>query len=373
MGFLVRRAAVNAAYRRRFSFREASTTVVDTSAWNRDPVKRVFVFLREHVGDIVNSTAALHCLRRRFPTAYLCVEVGERAAPVLQNFPGIDEVWIRPTHQGLWGKIRFLRRLRRGRFDLAVILDDSADMVLHAWLGGIPLRFGVSRKRKFRRLYTAFVPHDTSRHETLDHFRDLVALLGADTSDYRPRLYPSREDAAKAEAALQLAGWDGQAPLVGIHPSASRPHRQWFPDRFAQVCDALSEQGISCILLGGPGDEALAEEILAHCHCQPLVLTGRLTILQLAALMPLLRTLVTPDSGPMHIAAAMGTRVVAIYGPSDPAYTGPFGEGHILLRHPEACVGCSAEQCVQERECMRRISVQEVVEAVTQLVGLSGR
>lgn len=364
----MRRAAADAAYRRRFSFREASTTTVGTSVWNRIPVERVFVFLREHVGDIVNSTAALHCLRQRFPTVYLCVEVGERAAPVLQNFPGIDEVWIRPTHQGLWGKVRFLRRLRRGRFDLAVILDDSADMVLHAWLGGIPLRFGVSRKRKFRHLYSAFIPHDPTRHETLDHFRDLVALLGADTSNYRPRLYPSPEDAQTAESALRRAGWDGHAPLVGIHPSASRPHRQWFPDRFAQVCDALAERGIASVLLGGPGDQGLAGEILAHCRCQPLVLTGKLTILQLAALMPLLRTLVTADSGPMHIAAAMGTRVVALYGVSDPAYTGPFGEGHVVIRHHEPCNGCSAERCVQERECMRRITVEEVVEAVAQVV-----
>lgn len=339
--------------------------VVDLS---QREVNRVFVFLREHIGDIVNSTAALYCLRQRFPTAHLCVEVGERAAPVLENFPGIDEVWIRPTHQGLSGKIGFIHRLRRGRFDLAVILDDSADMVLHAWLGGIPLRVGVSRKGKFLRLYTRCIPLDRSRHETLDHFRDLVALLGADTSDYRPRLYPSPEDAQIAERALRGAGWDGKTPLAGIHPGASLLHRQWFPDRFGQLCDALLEQGICCVLLGGPGDTVLAEEILAHSGCQPLVLTGKLTILQLAALMPFLQVLVTADSGPMHVAAAMGTRVVALYGVANPANTGPFGEGHIIIRHNEPCIGCNAERCVHDRECMKRISVGEVVKAVNQLV-----
>lgn len=324
---------------------------------------RVFVFLREHIGDVVNSTAALHCLRQRFPNAYFCVEVGERGVEALRNFPGMDELWLRPTHQGLWGKIRFIHRLRRGRFDLAVILDDSADMVLYAWLAGIPVRVGVRRKHKFQNLYTAFVPHDPSRHETLDHFRDVVQLLGGDTSDYRPRLYPSPEDRQVAETELRQAGWNGSATLIGIHPGAGRPHRQWFPDRFARVCDALSEQGIQCVLLGGPGDRELAEEILAHCHCQPLVLTGRLTILQLAELMPYLHVLITGDSGPMHIAAAMGTRVVALYGVSDPAYTGPFGEGHIIIRHNEPCAGCTAERCVHDRECMRRISVEEVIAA----------
>lgn len=324
---------------------------------------RLFVFLREHIGDVVNSTAALHCLRQRFPNAHLCVEVGERAAEVLQNFPGIDDLWIRPVHQGLWGKLRFIQRLRRAKFDLAVILDDSADMVLHAWLGGIPIRVGVKRKKKFQRLYTAFVPHDRSRHETLEHFRHLVELIGCDTSDYRPRLYPCPEDTRIAEAELHSAGWDGSTTLVGINPGASREHRQWFPERFAQVCDTLSEQGIQPVILGGPGDKRLAEKILAHCRSHPLVLTGRLTILQIAALMPYLRLLITADSGPMHVAAAMGTRVVALYGPSDPAYTGPFGEGHVIIRHNEPCTGCTAERCVHDRECMKRISVEEVVMA----------
>lgn len=329
---------------------------------------RLFVFLREHLGDVVNTTAALHCLRQRFPDAYLCVEVGERAAGVLQNFPGIDELWLRPTHQGLWGKVRFIQRLRRGRFDLAVILDDSADMVLHACLGGIPVRVGIRRKRKFQQLYTAFVPHDHSRHEVLEHCRDVVQLLGCDTSDYRPRLYPSADDKQVAEAELRRAGWDGRSPLVGISPGASREHRQWFPDRFAQVCDALTTRGVQCVLLGGPNDRQMAEQILAHCQSQPLVLTGRLSILQLAALMPFLRLLVTPDSGPMHIAAAMGTKVVALYGVSEPAYTGPFGEGHIIIRHNEPCTGCTPERCIHDRECMKRISVDEVVAACLCLV-----
>lgn len=324
---------------------------------------RLFVFLREHIGDVVNSTAALHCLRRRFAGAYLCVEVGERAAAVLRNFPGIDELWIRPTHQGLLGKLRFIHRLRKGRFDLAVILDDSADMVLHAWLAGIPVRVGVRRKRKFERLYTAFVPHDLGRHETLEHFRDLVQMLGSDVSDYRPRLYPSAEDQQAAERELYQAGWDRSIPLVGLNPGASREHRQWFPERFAQVCDALSEQGMQCVVLGGPGDKGLAEQILAHCRSHPLVLTGKITVLQLAALMPRLRLLITADSGPMHIAAAMGTRVVALYGPSNPSYTAPFGNGHILIHHPEPCISCTAERCVHDRECMKRIRVEEVVTA----------
>jgi len=332
---------------------------------------RVFIFLREHIGDVVNSTAALHCLRRRFADAYLCVEVGERAAEVLRNFPGIDELWVRPTHQGLWGKLRFILRLRKGRFDLAVILDDSADMVLHAWLGGIPLRVGVRRKRKFQRLYTAFVPHNPSRHETLEHFRDVVKLLGCDTADYRPRLHPSFEDVQTANRELRQAGWDGETPLVGIHPGASRKHRQWFADRFARVCDALAERSVRCVVIGGRGDLLLAQQILAGCRTHPLMLTGKLTILQTAALMPLLRLLITADSGPMHIAAAMGTKVVALYGISDPAYTGPFGEGHVIIRHNEPCVGCTAVRCVHDRECMKRISVEEVVETVAGVLQVS--
>ncbi len=321
---------------------------------------RIFVFLREHIGDVVNSTAALTCLRRRFAHAQLCVEVGERAVAVLENFPGIDEIWVRPTHQGVWGKAAFVYRLRRARFDLAVILDDSADMVLHAALAGIPLRFGVSRKPKFRRLYTDFVPHSWTMHETLDHFRELVLRLGCDVCDYRPRLYPSRDDTRIALSQLEQAGWDGKTPLVGINPGASRAHRQWFPERFAQVCERLAAMGWGCVILGSKHDEPLSRRIAQACSAPLYVLTGKLTILQLAALMPSLRLLITADSGPMHVAAAMETRVLALYGITDPVYTGPFGEGHIIIRHHEVCDGCSVERCVHDRACMKRISVDEV-------------
>lgn len=329
---------------------------------------RIFVFLREHIGDIVNSTAALQCLRQCFPQAHLCVEVGERAAEVIHHFPGIDEIWLRPTHQGLLGKIALIRRLRRRRFDLAVILDDSADMVLQASLAGIPVRVGVSRKPKFRRLYTAYVLHEKTRHDTLDHFRDVVALLACDISDYRPRLYPSNEDQKTARSRLIEAGWDGQTPLVGIHPGASQEHRRWFPDRFAQVSDALIDMGYSSVIVGGKEDIPLAEQILQHAKRHPLVLTGMLTVLQLAGLMPNLRLFITGDTGPMHIAAAMGTRVLALYGRSNPVHTGPYGEGHRIIRHSEPCIGCDELRCVHDRECMKRIHVDEVIGALQEML-----
>jgi lipopolysaccharide heptosyltransferase II len=331
--------------------------------------KRIFVFLREHIGDIVNSTPALHCLRQRFPNAYLCVEVGDRAAGVLQNFPGIDEVWLRPKHQGLRGKLGFLWRLRSGRFDLAVVLELHNDMAFHAWLAGIPVRVGVSRKRKFERFYTGVVRHNLNEHDTLDHYRKVVELLGCDTTDYRPRLYPTTEDARYAWQLLRAAGYNCAKPLIGINPGASYPHRRWFPERFGQVIDALQQRGCDCVVLGGAEDKQLTERILSTCQHAPMVLTGKLSLLQLAAVMPHLSLLVTADTGPMHVAAAMGTRVLALYyGAAHPCHTGPFGSGHCIIRYPEPCEGCTQERCVHDKECMKRIQVEEVVQTVLRML-----
>jgi lipopolysaccharide heptosyltransferase II len=339
------------------------------SALNEINPRRIFVFLREHIGDIVNSTPALHCLRQRFPDAYLCVEVGDRAAGVLQNLPGIDEVWLRPKHQGLWGKIRFIWRLKRARFDLAVVLELHNDMAFHAWLAGIPVRVGVSRKRKFERFYTGVVRHSLTEHDTLDHYRKVVELLGCDTTDYRPRLYPTEADERHALQLLREAGYTGARPLIGINPGASYPHRRWFPERFGQLVDALQQHGCDSVILGSPEDRHLTERILSSCQHAPMVLTGKLSILQLAALMPHLSLLVTADTGPMHIAAAMGTRVLALYyGAAHPRHTGPFGNGHRIIRHPEPCEGCTQERCLHDNECMRRIRVEEVSQAVLQML-----
>lgn len=324
------------------------------------PPHRILVICREHIGDIVNTTGAIACLRASFPDAKLVVDVGERAVPVLENFPGIDEIWPRPTHQGALGKWRYIRRLRRCGFDLAVIFDDSNPHVLHAKLGGIPFRVGIWRGVKYESLYCAYVPLRRERHELRDHCRLLLELMGCDTSDCSPRLYVSEADRAAASAILREMGLPNGHPLVGIHPGASEPRRRWPIEHFATLVDSL-EGHADVLLLGGDADRQAIEDLRRRCRRNPHMLPRPLSILQFAALCASLDLMICGDTGPMHLAATMGTRVVVLYGPAYPEHTGPYGRGHVILQEPCSCPERTPKVC--PGECLRNLRPERVRDA----------
>lgn len=325
---------------------------------------RIVIFAREHLGDIVCTIPALRAIRRRFPNARITLEAGEKTLGLLQRCPYVDHLWARPTHQGLGGKLKFIWRLRQGRFDMAIILDNSNDMVLHAYLGGIPKRYGI-RKNKFFRLFTASVPFDPSKHEMLDHLREVVELVGCDTSDWRLELFPDESAFESARQILQSEGWTGGRPLIGFNPGASEVHRRWFPERFTEVAERLLQQtGGQVVILGAKEERELGQQIACRMQAKPCLLTGKLTLDELIAVLSFLDILVTNDSGPMHLAAAVGTPVVALFGFTDPRRTGPLGNHHILIRKVNDCPTCTHYRCTQQRACMSLIEVEEVVQAV---------
>lgn len=326
------------------------------------PPRKIFVPCREHVGDIVNTTAGLACLRAHFPSAYLVVEVGERAASVLENFPGLDEIRVRPTHQGLLGKIAHVRWLKRQNFDLAVIFDDSNSHVLFAKLGGIPIRVGIWRGVKYEHLYCAYVPYRREMHEIRDHCRCLLEMLGCDISDFRPRLYPTSRDREVAESALRDVGLMPGKRLIGVHPGGSEARRRWPVDSFASLIDGLRSKA-DVLLLGGEADRAAIEEVSRRCSEPPRTLDRPLTLLQFAVMCSALDLLICGDTGPMHIAATMGTRVLALYGPAYPEHTGPFGPGHLILQESCECPERSTKVC--PGECLHRLRPERVLEAAT--------
>lgn len=324
-----------------------------------NPPKRLLVLCREHIGDLVNTTAGIWAIRQNFPSAHLVVEVGERAISVLENFPGIDEIWLRPTHQGLLRKMQRLKQMRAADFDLCVILDDSNSMVQWARWAKIPRVAGVWRGLKHEGLFDAYVPLVEGMHEVRDHNRALLELMGLNVSDFRPRLFPSALDFEVADEALREVGLAG--PFLAIHPGASEPARRWPVERFGEVARRLIEEGHSVLVLGGPGEEALLEDVLSASSSRAKKLERKLTVMQLARLLSKASLLVCNDTGPMHIAGAMGTQVAGLFGVTNPSHTGPYGEGHSLIRGSCPCSSRSLNNC--SGECMRSISVEQVVEA----------
>lgn len=320
--------------------------------------ERIFVFARTGIGDIVYTIPALRALRHRFPEAHITIEAGERGHSLLRYCPYVDEVWVRIRPRGLRGKLRSIWNLSRGRFNRAVILDRSDEKTLHTFLARIPERYGV-RKKLFGRLLTASIEWDPNGHDMNDHFRKVVALVGCDTSDWRLELFPDPKAYQSLPQKLAQAGWRGERPLIGINPGASAPSRQWLPERYAQVTDALKRQGACVVLLGGTGDIPIAQSILQNMRTEPLVLTGKLTLDELIVAISGLDALISGDTGPAHLAAAAGTPVVGLYGTTSARRYGPIGEKHIIIDKS------GAGECQRSR--MEAIQVDEVLRAVQQL------
>ncbi len=327
--------------------------------------RTILALTREHIGDLVCTTPALRSLRRLYPEADIAVEVGERAACVLANNPHIDEIIIRPDHQGLSGKARFVGLLRRRKFDLGVILDLSPDMILYLWLGGVRRRVGLVGKKRFSHLLTDPVAFDPMQHEMIDNFRNVVCCLGGDVSDPRPEVFPSADDIERVDLLFAEHGIQPGETLIALNPGASAPANRWLPERFGEVGDLLAQKaGARPLLLGSRGDSALAAETVRGMTSTPVVLTGQLTVLQLAETLRRCSLMITNDTGPMHLACAVGTPVVAVFGPAVPHESGPgYIPGNIALRKVDACPNCTKYDCRENRRCMRLITAQEVAHA----------
>ena len=344
--------------------------------------RSIIVLTREHIGDLIGTTPALRSLRRRFPKAHIAVEVGERAACILENNPNVDEIILRKEHQGAIGKLDFIRLLRRRKFDLGVILDDSSGMILNLWLGGISHRVGILRKKKYANLLTQSIYADRSVHETIDNFLAVVELLGGDINDRKTEVFPTQEDESYINELLSqpltpslhyshLKSLPHATRLIALNPGASLPANRWLPERFSELNNLLAEDpNTRVLLLGGGGDLQIADQILSDCILKPLALTGKLTVMQLARLLKRCAYLVTGDTGPMHLAVAVGTPVVALFGPADPNVSGPgVLEGNVILRKVASCPECTKQHCTKDNGCMRAISAEEVVAACSKKGG----
>ena len=331
--------------------------------------KRIAVLTRAGLGDAVYVIPALRVLRRHYPKAHITAITGERGYPLLLRCPYIDHLALRHLGNGIRGKLQEIIRLRRGCFDLAVILDTSDEKTLHTFLAGIRYRAG-GVKRRFGRLLTHpfCLPEDA--HQINDLCRGVVAALGCDVSDWQLELFPQTEAHMRMLEKLHDTGWCGQRPLVGINPGASAPNKRWFPDRFAQVIDALINGGAEVVLLGAQSDMEQVDSILKAVRFTPRVLAGQLDLDELIFCLKTLDVLISGDTGPSHLAGAVGTSVVAIFGPSRAEHYAPQGAPHVVIDRSHLCAPtCSFWTCRGDnRECMRDISPEQVLSVLHYLL-----
>jgi len=324
----------------------------------------VVVRVPNWLGDVVLSLAALRDVRAAFPRARLSVLARPSVAGFYGALPEVDETL---ESRG----VRADARLLRGRCDAVVLLTNSFGSALSAWLARVPERWGWATDGRGGLLTRAAPPPERLRGQNqLYYYRAMLSAVGLATSD-PPRSALACPPEWSARGAELLGG---PGPWIGLAPGAQfGSAKRWLPERFAAAAQGLAgEEGAGVAVLGGAGERALAARIAPLLDAPGVDLCGRTTLPELVGVLARLRLLISNDSGPMHVAAALGTPVVGVFGPTDWRETAPVGASHRLVREPVHCSPCLLRECPIDHRCMTRLTAERVADESRALLAAAG-
>jgi len=344
---------------------------------HRDSIKRLVVRGPNWIGDAVMSEPALAAVRSLFPKAEITLLVKPPIAALLKGHPALNRIMLyedRGDHAGLMGKWVLAGALRRQGFDLAILFQNAFEAALLAFLAGIPRRYGYATDGRGCLLSDPVaVPKREGGGHQVRYYHDLLRPLGAEGHSPAPRLFVSAQEELDLRQKLAQAGIAESDPVIGLNPGSSYGGaKRWLPERFAEVADRLaSEWGWRVVIVGAKGEEALGRAIAERMQRASVVLSGQTSIRELMAAIHRCRLFITNDTGPMHMAAAFGVPVVAVFGPTDHLNTSPFGADHAVVRHPVECSPCLLRECPIDHRCMTGVTVERVYAAAVQQLQVS--
>ena len=370
--------------RQRALVRLADAVLTPVAWWPSRPreVHRILLLRLERIGDLLMALEAIADVRAAFPSATIDLAVGSWNAPIAALIPGITTVhvadvpWLTRGEQPTsWGTILHAASGWRARgYDLVINFEPDIRSNMLARMTGAPIRLGYASGGGGP-LLTHISTYDPTTH-VADNARRLVATIApvgglAKTTTSR-RLTPTPDQVARVDQLLA----PHPRPLIGVHVSGGRASKQWHPDRFAAVAAAVAATTSGTIVLtGATSDVPMVAAVQATLTGTRVVsFAGALDLPESAALFDRLDVLITGDTGPMHLAAAMGTPVVALFGPSDPARYGPRARSERILRVQLPCSPCGQVRLPPVRcrgkvpDCMDGITVDAVVAATLELL-----
>lgn len=330
------------------------------------------------IGDTVMSLAAVRELRRLYPQDRIVLLARRWVADIFSGQGLVDEV-VRPEDLG--GGLTQGLSLRRSQAEIqrAVLFPNAFRAAFQVWTARIPERIGYDLDgRGFLLTHRASPRIASLRRHQVYYYLDLLFQTGLADRDYlsdpgfRPDigLKPSADWIGKAQDLLEGQGADLSRPLVVLNPGAYfGSAKRWFPQRYAQVADLVIERfGAEVAIVGSAGEKRIADEIAREMRAPPRILSGATDLMTLMGVLAASRCFVTNDSGPMHLAAALGVAQVALFGSTDDVATGPFSPRATVIRKTVECSPCLLRECPIDLRCFSRISVGEVAEAVSSVL-----
>jgi heptosyltransferase-3 len=338
---------------------------------------RILVIKLKQPGDVLVSSPVLAALQEAWPRARISYLVPKGTEEMIADHPLLDQLYVVERRGDSWGQgLSLLRELRRARFDLVIELSGGDRGAFYTWIAGARERLGFGyggRAFWHRFCFTRLLPPPPLRMHMVEHNLDAVRALGIEPLAPRLQFFWKPEVDKKIRELLAAHSLT-PGGFVVMHPGAGWRFKCWTAAGYARVMEVLeTEKHLKVVLTGsqaGPEQE-LAAAILKESRVSPVNLLGRLTLKELGALMAQARFFFGVDSAPMHLAAAVGTPAVALFGPSGAFNWGPWGEGHLVIKKDWECLPCGRDGCEGSKvsRCLVELSAAEVLEAMARHFG----
>jgi len=327
-------------------------------------ISNILIIKPGAIGDLLELTPVIRSLSTKYPGVRISLLVGTYAtATLFQHNPNVNEIIVfdkRGKHRSFASLLKLWKELHSKKFDIVIHFQRSN---LKTWIlasAAFPCRVLVYHKSRVQNVHV------------LDNYLETIAPLGIHESNRALELYTGKDDDKFADDLFSNEGYS-TGIVIALNPGASNPVKQWSAAQFSALADMLAEKiSAKFIIIGGKEDLALAESIAgAAKKAKPMVLAGQTTLLELGAILRKCDLLISGDTGPLHLATAVGTRVLGLFGSVDPARTGPVGIGHRVIQAKSVpCVPCRSNTCSNGiyLDCMKSISVKDVTDTVLDML-----
>ena len=339
--------------------------------------KKIAVRATNWIGDAVMSLPAIEALHARFPNCQIVLISKPWVSELYWNHPAVSRQIVydaQGEHRGVRGFWRLVRKLRAERFDAAVLFQNAFQAAWMVWRAGIPHRIGYARDGRSSLLSEAVeVPLRAAYGHEAYYYLQLLfrsGLIDKPPTVREARLHLTPAEQSWALEELRSMGLGGRRFLLGICPGAAfGPAKRWPPDRFASLADRLIEAlGADVLIFGSRAEMPLAEAVARGMTHPPVVVAGKTTLREFMALLAACHLVITNDSGPMHLAAALGLPLLALFGSTSERATGPISLRARVIRHRVECSPCGRRECPIDFRCMTGVSVDDVYKAALESV-----
>ena len=334
-------------------------------------MQRILIIEPNWLGDILFTTPAIRAIRQQNPKSYIVCMTHPRCAEMLEGNSRIDDIILfdeRSSHSSILKKISFIKKLKSYKFDIVLSFHGSMTKMLICYLAGIGKRVGyLSKKRSF--LLTDSIPTPDKEPHRVEYFLNITQSIGADTKNKNYEFSVSDDDIKDANRVLEKEGISKDDEFLIVNPGGNWLPKRWSKENYSKLIKKIKEiYNKKIVITGSEKDISLADSIIKESNTKATNLAGKTTLNQLAGLMKRSAFVISNDSGPMHIAVSQNVPTIALFGPTSPDITGPYGDSRYEVIHKWSDCDIPCYKECEDYRCMENIKVEDVVEALDRIV-----